>query len=146
MEKSASSRASKARSSALTEFGEGKFWFQRRGKNVTLGLTNEAIRSLGTVESVELPEEGEYLAQGDLAATIDGARGVLELLAPFSGSVSAVNEVVQEEPEVVSDDPIEEGWILRIEIEDPDELENSSPEGSEDGDQDSSEEGSEESS
>jgi glycine cleavage system H protein len=104
------------------EFLEGKLWFQRKLTTVTVGLTLAAIDDLGEVESVELPSDGDDFSKGDVIATVDGTNGKLEVIAPASGFVKEINESLGEEPGVVSEDPLEEGWLVKLEVEDTSEL------------------------
>lgn len=104
------------------EYSEGKLWFERQGTFLTLGLTSSAIDDLGSVESVNLPDEGEDFTKGEVVATIEGSKGSLEMITPASGVVEAVNSVLQEEPDRVAEDPLEEGWLIKVKIEDSSEL------------------------
>lgn len=104
------------------EYDNGKLWFERKGMMVTVGLTGFAIEEIGDVQKIELPADGDDYTRGELLATIEGASGVVELVAPAAGVVKEINESLKDEPEQISDDPLEAGWIARIEIEDPSEL------------------------
>jgi glycine cleavage system H protein len=104
------------------EFLDGKLWFHRKGTMVTLGLTSLAVEEVGQVQSIEFPEEGEDYGKGDTVLTVDGTSGKLEVIAPATGIVSEVNEAAKAEPDVVSEDPLEEGWLVKLEIEDKSEL------------------------
>lgn len=104
------------------EFSEGKLWFRRQGSVLTIGMTSQAVELLGDVQTVGLPEEGEECQKGDILTTIEGSGGSLEVVSPISGSIHEVNAVVEEDPEIVAEDPLEEGWLLKIEMEDQSEL------------------------
>lgn len=104
------------------EFMDGKLWFHRKGSAVTVGVTSLAIEEVGAVESVDLPSEGDDFEKGDVIATVDGTNGKLEVTAPASGFVQEVNEAVSSEPDVVSDDPLEEGWLIKLEVQDTSDL------------------------
>jgi glycine cleavage system H protein len=104
------------------EYLDGKLWFQRKGSSVTLGMTSSAIEELGAVQSIEFPEEGLDFEKGEVIATVDGTNGSLEISAPAAGLVQEVNEAAKEEPDMVSDDPLEEGWLVKIEIQDKTDL------------------------
>lgn len=105
------------------EFGEGRFWFSRSGSTVTLGITNAAAEELGEAIAVELPSDGDDFNRGEAVAMINSKTGSLELTSPASGLVTEVNVALQEHPERVTDDPQEEGWIVRLDIQDSSELE-----------------------
>jgi glycine cleavage system H protein len=81
-------------------------------------MTSQAIEGLGALQAIDLPDEGEEFEQGDVLTTLEGSDGSLEVLAPVTGVVHEINEAVQEEPEIAADDPLEEGWLIKIEIED----------------------------
>jgi glycine cleavage system H protein len=104
------------------EFGEGKLWFHRKGTIVTLGMTNLAVEEVGEVQSIEFPDEGSDFGKGDTVVTVDGTNGKLEVVAPATGIVSEVNEAAKSEPDMVSEDPLEEGWLIKLEIEDTSDL------------------------
>ncbi len=104
------------------EFAEGKFWFHRKGTIVTVGLTSLAIEELGDATGVEFPDDGDDFTKGDVVVTVDGSSGKLEVTTPASGVILEVNEAAKEEPEIVSDDPLEEGWLVKLEIEDTSDL------------------------
>lgn len=104
------------------EFCEGKLWFQRKGTTVTVGMTSLAIEEVGDVETVEFPNEGDDFEKGDVVVTVDGSGGKFEVITPASGIIQEVNEAAKEAPDVVSEDPLEEGWLVKLEIQDPSDL------------------------
>ncbi len=104
------------------EFSDGKLWFHRKGSTVTLGLTNLAIEEIGSVESLEFPDEGSDFEKGEIVVTVDGSLGKLEVVSPATGLVQEINEAAKEEPDMVSEDPLEEGWLVKLEIQDTSDL------------------------
>jgi glycine cleavage system H protein len=104
------------------EFLEGKLWFQRKGTLVTVGLTSLAVEEVGQVERIEFPDEGDDFQKGDVVLTVDGSNGKLEVVTPATGLISEINEAAKEEPDMVSEDPLEEGWLVKLQIEDTTEL------------------------
>ena len=104
------------------EYGDGKFWFSRSGSTVTLGITNSAAEDIGEAVAVELPSDGDDFNRGEAVAMINGNSGNVELTAPASGLVTEVNLSLKEHPERVSDDPEEEGWIVKLDLQDNSEL------------------------
>jgi glycine cleavage system H protein len=104
------------------EFLEGKLWFQRKGSLLTVGLTNVAVEEVGSVQSIEFPDEGDDFDKGDVVVTVDGSNGKLEVVTPAAGIVQEINEAAQSEPDMVSEDPLEEGWLIKIEIQDTTDL------------------------
>ena len=99
------------------EFQGGKFWFERSGSTLVLGLTDSGIEAIGEIEAIDFPEEGQDYNRGEALCTIDGSLGRLEMSTPASGVIHAINEKAKEEPEVVTDDPLEEGWLIKLELE-----------------------------
>lgn len=104
------------------EFLEGKLWFYRKGATLTVGLTSAAVEELGSVESIEFPGEGDDFDKGDVVVTVDGTHGKLEVITPAAGIVQEINEAAKEEPDMVSEDPLEEGWLIKLEIQDTSDL------------------------
>jgi glycine cleavage system H protein len=100
------------------EYQEGKLWFHRKGSMITVGLTSLATEEIGQVESVEFPDEGSDFVKGDVVVTIDGTTGKFEVTTPASGIINEINEQAQKEPEMISEDPLEEGWLFKLEIQD----------------------------
>jgi glycine cleavage system H protein len=104
------------------EYQDGKLWFHRKLAHVTIGLTSAAIEEIGSVESVDLPSDGDDFEKGDVVATVEGTNGTLEVTAPASGFVKEMNEALNEEPAIVSEDPLEEGWLIKLEVQDTSDL------------------------
>ena len=89
---------------------------------VTVGLTEYAQDSLGEVVYVELPEEGQKVTQSEPFGVVESVKAVSDLIAPVSGTVIEVNEGLIEKPGNINDDPMNEGWLIRIEMETEKEL------------------------
>ncbi len=104
------------------EFQDGKLWFTRKGNLVTVGLTIQAIEEVGDVEKIELPEENLDYEKGEALGVIAGTQGSVEFIAPATGMIQELNKSAAEDPSIVTEDPEEEGWLVRIEIEDPTDL------------------------
>jgi glycine cleavage system H protein len=87
----------------------------------TVGITDFAQGELGDVVFLEFePEDSEFEA-GDVFGTIEAVKTVSELYLPVSGTILEVNEVLEDEPELVNQDPYGDGWMVKIEVEDADE-------------------------
>lgn len=84
---------------------------------VRIGITDYAQDQLGDVVYVELPDQGKDVAKDDLVVEIESTKSVGEVYAPFSGTVSAVNDRVAEAPELVNTSPYDEGWLIEIELD-----------------------------
>jgi glycine cleavage system H protein len=88
----------------------------------TVGITDYAQGELGDVVFVELPGVGTPVVAHSVCGTIEAVKAVAELFAPVSGEVVDVNPVLEDHPETLNSDPYEEGWMIRIRLSDPDEL------------------------
>jgi glycine cleavage system H protein len=88
----------------------------------TIGVTDFAAGELGDIVFVELPEIGSEFSQGDTIGTIESVKAVADLFLPVSGEVVEVNEAVVENPEIVNSDPLEDGWLLKVRLNDPTEI------------------------
>jgi glycine cleavage system H protein len=104
------------------EFLEGKLWFQRKGSVVTVGLTSVAVEEVGSVEAIEFPDEGDDFDKGDVVVTVSGSQGKIEVITPAAGIIQDVNAAAQEDPDMVTEDPLEEGWLVKMEIQDTSDL------------------------
>lgn len=91
---------------------------------VTVGITEFAQDSLGEIVYVELPENGQKVTQGEPFGVVESVKAVSDLLAPVSGTVVEVNESVLEDPGVINDDSMNNGWLVRIEMDSEKELAN----------------------
>ncbi|WP_457652850.1 glycine cleavage system protein GcvH [Rhodocaloribacter sp.] len=92
------------------------------GKTGKVGITDFAQQELGDIVYVELPTAGDDFARGDEFGTVEAVKTVSELYMPVSGTVTAVNEALEDAPELVNDDPYGEGWMIEIELANPDEV------------------------
>jgi glycine cleavage system H protein len=89
---------------------------------VTVGVTHHAQDLLGDVVFVELPEVGAQLAAGDEAGVVESVKAASDIYAPLSGEVVAINEDLEDAPELVNSDPFGDGWFFRLKLSDQVEL------------------------
>jgi glycine cleavage system H protein len=89
---------------------------------VTVGITDHAQAQLGDMVFVELPEEGMTYEQGDACAVVESVKAASDVYAPLSGEITEINSALEDQPELVNTDPYGDGWLFRIQISDPDEL------------------------
>ena len=89
----------------------------------TIGITDYAQKELGDVVFVELPQVGSQLEAGDELGSIESVKAVSELFAPVSGEVVEINEALAEKPELVNTDPYGDGWMVKVRLSDPTEVE-----------------------
>lgn len=97
-------------------------WVRVDGERATIGITSFAADELGDVVYIELPEVGATLSQFGTFGVVESVKAVSDLYAPVSGTVAEVNEALAERPELLNGDPYGEGWIARLELSAPDEL------------------------
>lgn len=90
---------------------------------VTVGITDYAQESLGEIVFVELIDEGAQVSQGEAFGTVESTKAVSDLYAPVSGTVIEVNDTLLDSPSLINEDPYEDGWMIRIEMQNPKELE-----------------------
>lgn len=89
---------------------------------VLVGVTDFAQHELGDVVYVELPAPGERVAQFAKMGEIESVKAVSELFSPVSGEVAAVNAALKDNPELVNESPYENGWLIRVRVDDASEL------------------------
>lgn len=87
-----------------------------------LGISDHAQKELGDITYVELPEVGGEFAKGEVCCTVESVKAVAELYAPVGLKVAAVNERLEDTPELINEDTQGEGWMLTIEVTDPSQL------------------------
>ena len=83
-----------------------------------IGITDYAQEQLGDIVYVHLPEVGETVEAGTAVGELESTKSVSDLFAPVNGTVTAVNEALADQPDLVNSDPYGEGWLLDIEVED----------------------------
>ncbi len=98
-------------------------WVRVDGNVATFGITDYAQSELGDIVYVELPNVGDKTKQMEPFGTIEAVKAVSDLYAPLTGKVVEVNEALADSPDLVNKDPYGEGWMIRVEIADPSELE-----------------------
>jgi glycine cleavage system H protein len=97
-------------------------WARVDGDEATLGITWFAQDALGELVHFEPPEEGAKVSKDTSYGEVESVKAVSELISPFSGEVVEVNSKVVDEPETVNDDPYGDGWLIRIRLSDPSEV------------------------
>jgi glycine cleavage system H protein len=97
-------------------------WVRVEGGVGTVGITDHAQDALGDVVYVELPKVGESFAAHETFGSVESVKAVSELFIPVGGEVVEVNEALQDEPEKVNTDPYGEGWMMRIRLAEPGEV------------------------
>ena len=98
-------------------------WFRHQDGEGNVGISAFAEEQLGDVVFVELPDLGRTVAKGEAFGVIESVKAVYDLFAPVSGEVIARNEKLLDAPEKVNESPYDEGWMIRLRLSDPSELE-----------------------
>lgn len=101
---------------------EQHVWVGVEDLHVHLGLTNYIQAAIGTVISVELPDVGDQIEEGEIFAEIESVSTVHELVAPISGKVLAVNTDLESRPSIINEDPYSEGWLIEVRLKNDSEL------------------------
>ncbi len=89
---------------------------------VTVGITDFAQDQMGEIVYVDLPDEGQKLAQNDSFGSIESVKAANDLYAPVTGTVVEVNTSIIDEPGILNEDPMNDGWLIRIEMDNEREL------------------------
>ena len=97
-------------------------WARIEGDEAVLGITWFAQDSLGELVHYEAPNDGDTIAKDTAYGEVESVKAVSEVIAPLSGEVVEVNKKVVDEPETVNADPYGDGWLLRIRLSDPAEV------------------------
>ncbi|HPL62180.1 MAG: glycine cleavage system protein GcvH [Syntrophales bacterium] len=98
-------------------------WAKDNGDGtITMGITDYAQEMLTDVVFVELPETGKKVKQMQVVAVVESVKSVSDVYSPVSGEVTEVNRILEERPEIVNQDAFGEGWLCRIRMDDPKEL------------------------
>lgn len=105
------------------KFTEDHLWVRVSGKRAQVGLSDYFQDELGEILTVELPDVGDVVERGESFGEIESVTTVTDLLAPVSGTISATNSELDDNPALVNEDPYHEGWLLEIELSDKTELE-----------------------
>jgi glycine cleavage system H protein len=97
-------------------------WVLVEGTTATIGITEYAQEELGDIVYVELPEVGEKIVKDDPFGAVESVKAVSDVYAPVSGAVLEINDILPDNPETINDDPYGDGWMIRVELSDPDDL------------------------
>ena len=98
-------------------------WIRVEGDVAYVGITDYAQSELGEIVFVDINTEGETLAQNEVFGSVEAVKTVSDLNRPVAGEVLEINEVINDQPELVNNDPYGEGWMIKISIANPAEFE-----------------------
>ena len=91
--------------------------------SVTIGITDHAQELLGDLVFVELPEVGTEMPAEDAVCVVESVKAASDVYMPVSGEVIEVNDLLADAPETINDSPYDDGWLIRVKMSNPDELE-----------------------
>lgn len=97
-------------------------WIKSEGKTAIIGITDYAQGELGDIVFMEIETQGEQLEQGEVFGTVEAVKTVSDLYMPVGGRVIEINSKLENQPELVNKDPFGEGWLIKIEIKDPSQI------------------------
>ena len=97
-------------------------WVRVEGDSVVIGITDHAQDSLGDVVYVELPKTGEQFSANESFGSVESVKAVSEVFTPVAGEVVKINETLADEPEKVNTDPYGDGWMIRVRMSNPGEV------------------------
>jgi glycine cleavage system H protein len=98
-------------------------WAKQTDGVARIGISDYAQDQLGDIVFVELPEVGDTLEKGEEFGTVESVKAVSELFMPVGGEITAVNESLEDEPELVNNEPYDGGWMVDVKLADPAEFE-----------------------
>ena len=105
------------------KFSEDHEWVEPKGDDmVVIGITDFAQEQLGDLVYVELPEAGDECSRGENISVIESVKAASDLDAPVSGTIVEVNGRLEDEPELVTEDSMGEGWFIKVKLSSPEEL------------------------
>ncbi len=97
-------------------------WILVKGKEAVIGITDFAQHELGDIVFIEIETVGEKLSHGEVFGTVEAVKTVSDLFMPLNGTVTEKNEKLDSNAELVNTDPYGEGWMIKVEVENPSEI------------------------
>jgi glycine cleavage system H protein len=104
------------------KYTEDHEWVALDGNIATIGITDHAQSELGDIVYIDIDEDLGEVNKGDTIGTIEAVKTVSDMFAPVSGKVIEINPELNDAPEIINSDPYGKGWFLKIEISNPDEI------------------------
>ena len=97
-------------------------WVKVEGEMATIGITDFAQQELGDIVYVEIETEGDSLAAEAVFGTVEAVKTVSDLFMPIGGDITEFNDALEDTPEAVNEDPYNTGWMIKLKMEDPGQL------------------------
>jgi glycine cleavage system H protein len=107
---------------AALKFSEDHLWILEMGQTVRLGLSDYAQEQLGEIISASMGEIGRFLEREETFGEVESQKTVVELASPITGTIRAINDTMIEDPTLINVDPYGKGWLIEVELDDPEEL------------------------
>ncbi len=105
------------------KFADSHEWVRDNGDGtVTIGISEHAQEMLGDVVFVDLPEVEDEIEAGDSFSLVESVKAASDIYAPISGEIVEINEELEDSPELINEEPYEGGWIVKVKMSDPSEL------------------------
>jgi glycine cleavage system H protein len=103
-------------------YSQDHMWVLVNSNIATIGITDFAQKQLGDIVFIELLSSNTRLEINDSFGTVESVKSVIELFSPISGAITEANESIKDDPEILNEDPYEEGWMVKIKMSAPDEV------------------------
>lgn len=100
------------------KYSESHEYVKADGNILTIGITDYAAEQLGDIVYVELPKVGTVLAIGSSFGVVESVKAVSDLYMPVSGKIIEINESLSDNPEILTEDAFEKGWMIKVEVDD----------------------------
>lgn len=94
-------------------------WVKIEDGSATVGIDDFSTKLAGEISFIELPEEGEEVNQDQVIGTIETGKWMGKIFAPLSGEITEINEDAEDDPEVINEDPYNDGWLFKMTVADP---------------------------
>ena len=107
------------------KYTESHEWLKVQEDTAIIGITDHAQAELTDIVFVELPEIGKEIKKGEELCVVESVKSVSEIYSPISGKVVDVNKKLDDSPEIINENPYDDGWLVKLEIKDKSEIDNS---------------------
>jgi len=104
------------------KFSQTHEWVKVEGENATVGISDYAQKELGEIVYVELPTIGHVVSAGDEVVVLESTKSAVDIYTPISGKILAINEELRSSPEIINNSPQAKGWLYKIKVHNPSEL------------------------
>jgi glycine cleavage system H protein len=98
-------------------------WIKMNGNIATIGITDFAQRELGDIVYVDISTVGKSLNAEEVFGTVEAVKTVSDLFLPVAGTIKEINPALEKQPELVNNDPYNEGWMVKVEVSNPSDVE-----------------------